>query len=377
MLDNLETTEDKKSIGESLHKHELFTTSKKAWESMLKSIESAEKSIDIEQFILWNDESGQLFFEALKKKAKEGVKVRLLVDTVGSFAFYLSNIPRKLEKAGVAVEFFNPFVPWHPRNRSLWYFRDHRRILIVDEKEAFTGGICISKEMEEWRDTHMKIIGPVVESILKTFNQMWLIQQRPGERLEHRFRSKEDIFNDDDGFCYMNTAPIPGKRHLYKTLLKLIKLSKQEILITTPYFAPDAKLLRLLLQVARRGIKVKLLLPRRSNHPAVDYAFQSFVPEILNSSVEIYYYKKMIHAKTIVIDGEYSIIGSLNLDNISLRYNFEGSLVMKDKNISKDLIEIWNEDMKSSNLLTFQTHRSRPWKYKLYTFSIYPFRKLL
>ncbi len=361
-----------------LNQHQLYFKSSQAWEAMLQEIESAKTSIDFEQFLIWNDEISLLFYEALKKKANEGIKIRMLLDAVGSFAFYRSNIPNELKEAGIEVEFFNPFIPWYPTNRSLWYFRDHRRILTIDEKIAFIGGVCISNDMKDWRDTHMKLVGPVVEGIQKTFNQMWLIQKKPHDRLEYRMKSKEDIFKDEDGICYLNTSPLPGKRYLYKTLLKLLKLSQKEILITTPYFCPDAKLLKLLLKISRRGIKVKILLPRRSNHLIVDYGFQTYVPELLKNKIEIWYYEKgMIHAKTIVIDDEYCLVGSLNLDNISLKYNFEGNIIAKDHEMAKDLNQMWNEDLKNSTQLTKEEFIKRSLISKFYTLLVYPFRKLL
>lgn len=360
------------------HRHEFYLTSESAWNAMLSSIEKAERSIDIEQFMISTNSIGQKFFDTLKKKAREGVKVRMLLDTVGSFYFYNSSISKELEKEGIAIEFFNPLIPWYPKNISVWYFRDHRRIMIIDEKTAYIGGVCLSDEMKDWRDTHMMIEGPVVEDIIRTFNEMWIIQQKPADRLRARFKSNIDIFTDDDGYCYMNTSPLPGKRYLYRTIIKLINLSKREILITTPYFLPDNRLLRALIRASRRGVEVKVLTPRHSNHRMVDFGFQSYVPRLIENGIEIYLYEScMIHAKTFVFDKKYSIVGSLNLDNISLLYNFEGGIVAKDKKLAASLVDIWNEDLKNSTFLTLAAHLARPLNEKLYTFFIYPFRKLL
>ncbi len=358
--------------------YQLFSETKDAWEAILESIEHAERSIDIEQFIFINNEIGLRFLNKLKEKSKSGIKVRLLIDAVGSFFLYTSNIQKELEEAGVAIEFFNDIIPWYPKNVSLWYFRDHRKVVIIDEKISYIGGFCISDEMKDWRDTTIRIEGEIVEFVNAKFNEMWLIQQKPKKRLRARLNIKKEKINIEDQFSYTNNSPLPGKRYLYNTLVKLINESKNEILINSPYFLPDRKVLASLGKATRRGVKVKIIIPRHSDHKTIDAGFQTYVTELFEKKIEIYYFEnRMMHAKTLIFDRKYSMIGSLNMDNVSLWYNFESSLLSSDEGLALDLLRIWDKDLMNSTKLTWSDFINRPLIDKLLSFLIYPFRKLL
>jgi cardiolipin synthase len=154
---------------------QFFTRTEHAWEAMLHECAKAETTIDMEQYIFTNDTVGARFIELFIKKQKEGVKVRLICDTVGSYYFYNSPTPQELRRIGIEIRFFNIVSPWRIHNIFSWYFRDHRKILIVDGKTAMTGGVGVREDMKNWRDTHVKVTGHIVEEIQNTFNEMWVL----------------------------------------------------------------------------------------------------------------------------------------------------------------------------------------------------------
>lgn len=354
------------------HKWQLYINSESAWDAMLEAISSAEKSIDLEQYIFVNDAVGSKFIELLIKKASEGVKVRILCDTVGSFPIYRSKLQSELSEKNIELRFFNSIVPWSPHRISFWYFRDHRKLLIIDEKIGFTGGICIAEEMKSWRESHMKIEGQVVKDMLASFEIMWNKHYKKPRYYLRNPKSESNL-----PFRYLTNSPLPRKRFLYHEFIKAIRSAKHYVNLTTPYFLPSHKLVRAMKYAVRRGVKVKLLVPENTNHFLVRIGASTFYDDMLSFGVRIFRYKSMIHSKTMVIDGLWSSLGSLNLDNISLRYNFEANIVSTDKSFAFELEKHFVEDLKSSDELTLLSWRDRSWLQKLAELLIWPIRKLL
>jgi cardiolipin synthase A/B len=350
---------------------QFYTTSREAWDAMLSAILEAKQTIDLEQYIFYNDDIGSRFIELLKLKAKEGVRVRILCDAVGSFPIYRSPLQSELQDANITLRFFNSIVPWSPHKESFWYFRDHRKLLIIDGKIGFTGGACIAEEMKEWRESHLRIEGLIVEDMTASFEIMWeKLYKKPRFYLKKR---KELI----GAFHYLTNSPLPQKRFIYYELIKAIRDAKYYINLTTPYFLPDHRLVRAIKFAIRRGVKVKLLVPMYPNHYVVRYGAGSYFDEMLSVGVRIFRYKNMIHGKTMVIDGIWSSIGSLNLDNISLRYNFEANIVSRDKNFAFELERQFIEDLKLSEELLLPHWRKRSIIQKFLELLVWPIRKLL
>lgn len=351
---------------------QFYTTSVDAWSAMLEAIENAKKTIELEQYIFWNDAIGSRFIELLIKKASEGLKIRILCDTVGSLPIYRSSLQSELLQKNIELRFFNTVVPWSPHKEALWAFRNHKKLLIIDNRIGFTGGICIADEMKDWRESTLKISGQVVAEMTSSFEIMWQkMYKKP------RFYLKNKTKEEQVAFRYLTNSPLPRKRFMYYELIRAIRNAKHYINLTTPYFLPDHRLVRVLKTAVKRGVKIKLLVPLKPNHFIVDIGAKTFFDDMLSSGVRIFRYKTMIHSKTMVVDGLWSSIGSLNLDNLSLRYNFEGNIVSTDKNFAFEIEKQFIDDLKLSEELLLPSWRARSWFQKFLEILVWPVRKLL
>ncbi len=361
---------------------------------MLEAIKGARKSIELEQFILGYDQIGLMFLDALKERARAGIKVRIFCDEVGSLSLARSGSAASLFEAGIHIKFFNSIIPWSPNNEALWYFRDHKKLLIIDGRIGFTGGVCLGDEMRSWRESSVQIEGPIVAQMLESFEVMWHKRyhkfkyyipkgflQKIKSTLQSEMGKKSKRPNhgiDNVDFQYLTSSPLPGKRYLYKELVRAIQSAKHYIYLTTPYLLPDSKLMRNLGKAIKRGVIVKILIPEKTNSRLVNIGAGTFFEDMLLHGIKIFRYEgEMIHAKTGVIDGYWSTIGSLNLDNLSLRYNFEGNIVSLDKSFAFELEKQFLNDLKISNELTLSDWRKRPLLQKILEILIWPIRKLL
>lgn len=306
--------------------------SQDAWDAMYEDCLRAVHSIDFEQYILDDDPCSQRFFDLFQEKARQGLRVRVLCDMVGSFSLYESSKARELTEAGVKVLFFNPISPLRVKNVTGWFFRDHRKLLVIDGAVGHAGGVGLSQVMERWRDTHMSIRGPVVEQMQVAFDKMWMIAS------ENRFikSSREQHFSDR--FLLLTNAPYVHQRHLYHALLQAIRNSHDYLFLTTPYFVPSIRLFRALRRAARRGVDVRLLLPGASNHPVVDLASRSFWARALKAGIRVYRFRGAImHTKTCTIDDAWSTVGSINMDSQSLVFNHEANLITTNLQCTAEL----------------------------------------
>ncbi len=349
-----------------------YTEQHEAWEAMLTECEKATRSIDLEQFIFINDSVGKRFLEVCTKKAKEGVRVRILCDAGGSFSFYRSTILNDLQRSGLEIVFFNSFIPGSFRNHTIWFFRDHRKLLVVDQKIGFTGSLCLTSEVKNWRDTNVRIEGEVVIEMQEAFNDMW---ERAAKR---KYRSTMEVKVGAEGFNYITSIPRPRRRFLYYSLIEAIRSARKTIYLTTPYFVPDRRFLRVLKLARQRGVEVKLIVPEHSDHPLVDFGAHSFFHGVLKSGIKIYQYRhKMIHTKVALIDDDWATIGSLNFDNVSFLYNFEANLISQNKHFISELkVHFW-ADMSHSTELTLEQWNKRPFLQKIFEVLILPLRKFL
>ncbi len=347
-------------------------TSEAGWMAIIEDIKKAEHSIDCELFIVDIDDVGLYFLNTLRERSRAGVKVRLLVDAAGSYLFYLaSTLKAELRADGIQLSFFNHFIPWYPRTLKLWYFRNHRRSIIIDQKVSYTGGICFSKDMEGWRETMIRIDEKeALEDIQQTYLRMWDLS----ENQQFDKRTKPTSKN----WLYLTNAPLPGKYYYYHAVLDLINKSKNNIFLTTPYFVPDYIFFRALYKAAKRGVAVHLLIPKSCNHPIVDHAGDFYKEKLIKKGARIYMYEKsMIHSKTGTFDDTACTVGSMNLDNVSLRYNFEGGLIIRDPECIAEMKNQFQNDIKGLEPFTRAKWRERPFKEKVLMYLTWPIRKLL
>jgi cardiolipin synthase len=254
-----------------------------------------------------------------------------------------------------------------------WFLRDHRKLLIVDDTVGFTGGVGISDVMSGWRDTHVMVTGPIIEQMKLAFERMWFMTSK-GKRI-FKFLQSPSL---DGNMILLTNTPYRRQRFIYHALLDAIKNSEKEICLATPYFIPDRKLFRALKRAVGRGVKVRLLVPISSDQPFVDKAGASYYWLALRAGIRIFRYKPaMMHAKTVVIDDSFSMVGSSNLDNLSLLLNYEDSIIARDKRFVKSVYSQFENDLEDSEEITQESWHSRPLGDKFLELLTWPFHRLL
>jgi len=351
----------------------MYTKTEEAWKAMLFDCARASVSIDIEQYIFEHNEIGDKFLEILKRKTKEGVKIRMLIDTAGSYSFYQSQIPGQLRKLGIQVRFFNIISPWRIPNFFSWFFRNHKKTLVIDKRVGFTGGTGMGDHMKDWRDTTGRLEGAVVMEITASFEDMWYLADETNiiskVKLFRGYTKKQD---------FITNAPYFQKRFLYHTLMNSLSKAKENIHLTTPYFVPDRRLISILKRAVRRGVDVRVILPEKIDVPLVASASHSSFGELLKHGVKIFKYSpSVLHAKTAVVDGVWGTYGSFNLDSLSFRYNYEGNIVTTDPNAVAQLGRHFEEDLKNSKEITLASWKVRSFSDKIRELLVWPFRGLL
>lgn len=340
------------------------------YKSMYAAIRDAKSNINMETYSIENDEVGRRFADALVEKQKKGVQVNLVYDSVGS-ASTPEEFFRSLIDAGANVLEFNPLNPLLIRKK--WEMgRDHRKLLLVDGQVAFVGGVNISsvyssgsfrskppeKGAKPWRDTHMRIEGPVVREFQKLFAATWLKQN--GKSLDWASYFPPIDKKGTEIVRVLGSSPDQPHNPIYVTLLSAIDSAKTYAYVTNAYFVPDARLLAALRNAARRNVDVRLLLPDETDSNLVFYASHSYYDELLSAGVKIYERKDaMLHAKTALIDGVWSTIGSSNLDWLSFAHNQEINAIVVGQEFGEQMKAMYDKDMEASHLVTLEHWRQR------------------
>lgn len=329
---------------------------------MKEACRTAQESIDFEQYIFEGEsEIGKEFISIFKQKLQEGVRIRLLVDMVGGFSFWSSPLPDELRELGAEIVFFNTIRPWRIHTIFSWFFRDHRKILVIDKKIAFIGGVGVHSDMTGWRDTHLRLEGKIVEDIHTAFEEMLEVAKR--KRVIGRSPDSRAAVPD---FRFVTNAPHFRKRFLYREVVTAMRNASRYIYITTPYFIPDRRMWRILRLARQRGVTIKVLVPESSDHLSVDRVSHSFFDQCLRAGIEIYQYRdEMIHAKTIVIDDEWATVGSFNLDNLSFFYNFEANVISLNREFAEEVRRNFEADLQKAERITLENWRKRPLIHKL------------
>lgn len=346
-----------------------------AWEAMLGDCAVAKETIDFESYIFVADAVGQRFLRLFKKKASEGVRVRVICDMVGSFGFFNSLDAKTLEATGVEVRFFNPMRPWRIGTFFSFSFfhRDHRKILIVDSRIGYTGGVNIEHWMRGWRDTHVRIEGAALSEMRYAFERMWDATYE--KRILRKFRKPRVA---SSSFSFLTSAPHLRQQFLYKKMLKTIRTARRYAYFTTPYFVPSLRLFRALTAAAKRKVDVRILLPQKSDVRTVDIASGAYFTLALKSGIKIYRYRdSVLHVKTAVVDDEWGTVGSANLDNVSLLSNYEGNLVSSEKKFIQELKGQFLNDLQESDEVNYNAWIRRPFIQKLLEAITWPIHRFL
>ena len=341
--------------------------------AMFAAIGAARDHINMETYILEDDEVGRQFADTLIEKQRQGVQVNLIHDGVGTLgtpaAFF-----QRLVDAGVNVLEFNPVNPLTAKAGWDVNQRDHRKLLIVDGRSAFLGGINISSvyssgsvigrkaprtgQTQPWRDTHLQIEGPAVAELQKLFLETW--QKQKGEALATRAYFPALGSVGQEVVHTIGSSPDDAYSLIYATLISVINSAEREVLLTNAYFVPDPQLVGALKDAVARGVEVRLVLPARTDSALVFHAGRSHYSELLRSGIKIYERKyALLHAKTALVDGVWSTVGSTNLDWRSFLHNQELNAVVLGPAFGERMRAAFEDDVAQSQQITLEAWEAR------------------
>lgn len=346
--------------------------------AMFAAIRNARDHINLESYIIEDDEIGRQFADLLLEQQGRGVQINLIYDSVGGF-----NTPKayfeRLTQGGIAVLEFNPVNPLAAKKPWLINNRDHRKLLIVDGRTAFIGGINISsvyssgsvsrrkeksvKDPVKWRDTDLQIEGAVVGELQKLFMQTW--EKQRGPPLAAKTYFPELKAQGKDIVRAIGSTPDDPYSLMYLTLISAIGNAEKQVYLTHAYFVPDTQLLQALTDAAGRGVDVKLILPGNSDSDLVYHAGCSHYSTLLQAGVKIYERRgAMLHAKTALIDGVWSTVGSSNLDWRSFLDNDEINAVIIGREFAQQMQAMFAADLADSETIDPERWERRPLSFR-------------
>lgn len=343
---------------------ELYDNGEAAYAAIEQAIEAATHHVHLEYYIWEADRTGTRLRDLLVARANAGIECRLLVDAIGS-----PRTKRKFVKplvdAGVRVAWFNPLT-FGALRMGLMNFRTHRKIVVCDGLVGFTGGINVTdvhtkRETGDkaWRDTHARIEGLAVHGLQKLFLEDWHFATADDAAVDSYF--PDDPGDGDYIVQVLGSGPDHPLFPIHKLYFSAIAAADERVLITTPYFVPDEPVLTALTTAALRGVDVQVMVPRKGDSALVSAAARSYFTELLTVGVKIHEYgPPMLHAKTMVIDDELSIVGTANMDNRSFRLNFECALAIAGKATADQLAAWFYKDLGKARRVTASQQRKVP-----------------
>ncbi|QJR16743.1 Major cardiolipin synthase ClsA [Usitatibacter palustris] len=351
------------------------------YRAMFEQIAKARDSVHLEMYIVEDDEIGEKFAEALLAAKKRGAQVNLMYDSVGSI-----NTPpeffKRLADGGIEVHEFNPVNPMKAKKGWELNERNHRKLLIVDGKVAFLGGINISgvysagsatlrrsnsgpqSNGRSWRDTQLQIEGPAVTELQKTFVEAWMKSAKEPPPLKNAYPQLKpegkEVVRTLAGWGDHEVNPI------YVTLISAVKSADKSVHITMAYFVPDPVLLAALKEATARGVDVTIILPSFTDFWAVFHAGRSHYTDLLEAGVKIYERReRLLHSKTAVIDGVWSTVGSANFDWRSFTHNHELNAVVLSPEFGAQMEAMFQKDITNSDLITLEDWKRRPFENRM------------
>nr|WP_319025580.1 cardiolipin synthase [Paraclostridium bifermentans] len=345
----------------------MYSDGKEFFDALLKSLNKAKKSINIEFYIFKNDDIGTKILDILEEKAKNGVEVRLLYDSVGS-RLLNRNVLKKLRAVGGKTgEFFPSWLKLINLNMN---FRNHRKIVVIDNKVAFVGGFNVGdeylgkdKKFGYWRDTHIKFKGSAVKDLNLRFLADWRYATKEEVDLSHVLEiSDENIGEPNTGMQIVSSGPNLSDRYEIKlAYLKMIQRAKKYLYIQSPYLIIDKSISDSLKLASASGVDVRIMTPGKGDHPFVYWANLVYAGDLLEYGVKIYHYDRsaFLHAKTVVIDDEICSIGTANMDTRSFELNFEVNAFIYSETISKQQKSEFEKDILKSEELTLEKYQNR------------------
>jgi cardiolipin synthase len=315
------------------------------------------------------DRVGRRFFFQLRRKAREGVRVYVMYDAMGSYKLR-RDILDAVRSSGIKIVNFLAMHPLKRRYQINW--RNHRKILVCDGEVAFVGGFNIGETYLEgdhqgnplWKDAHFRVKGSCVDAIQQVFAGDWLFAT--GEKIDFATgRSPEDSHRYAERSSQNFVAVIPSgpsdhRALMHSTLSAILHGAETRVWITTAYFVPDRQIMEAMRQAVERGVDVRVVIPKRSNHPITDFCSTSYFAEFLDLGIRVYLYKPgMCHAKLLLADDDLVLSGSSNLDYRSFFLNFELDLLIRDRRLAPDVEKFLTESFQQSETLGLQQVRPR------------------
>lgn len=367
------------------HELTVFEESPSLIAAMLDDIEHATRRVWLESYIVADDNAGRAIAEAMKRRAAAGADCRLMHDAVGSNATP-SAFFRDLAGAGVQVE------AYHSLWQSLWQFRslrvfnrrDHRKLLVIDDRVAYFGGMNIvdqsgihTVEQAEarrlpasagWRDVHVRLAGPQQHEAAEAFERLWRAtrSRRPRRRRWPRWPIRQMLSSPGERIWFFDCRPQFKHRRPARVLGPLLRRARRSITLSMAYFIPQGRVLRELLRAARRGVKVRVIIPGKSDVPVVEWATRHFYEKLLKHGIHIYERKdQMLHSKVLVIDDAWTVIGSCNLDPRSLWLNLEFFAVFHSRAMAAVVRRISRYELRNSRRVSLADCAGRPWWQRL------------
>jgi cardiolipin synthase A/B len=349
--------------------------------AMLTALAAAERTICLETYILAADRTGDRFKSVLIERARAGVKVRIIYDVVGSFALPESWVG-ELRRAGCEVIDFNPIAPW--RRKFRLSHRDHRKIIVVDDRVAFTGGLNIANDyaaVEDggagWHDMHCRVTGPIVLDLARMFRRTWLRcggAPYPAPAVP----ASDDPPGDGPFIRLLDNTWRRQRKTVRRAYLHVIKAARSRVLIQNAYFLPDRGLRRALIRAAKRGVDVRVMVPGRSDVRLIEWAALYVLRRLVRRGVKFFLWRGvMMHAKTATVDGIWSTIGSYNFDAQSRFNNLEVTVEILDPVTGQIMADNFERDITNADPFDEQTWLRLPWWRKALAWIAYRLRRFL
>jgi cardiolipin synthase len=344
----------------------LLKNGAEAFPAMFEAIDRAQSSIALEMYIVSDDQTGREFRGHLIDAARRGVKIMVLIDAWGCW-----NLPKdfwdQLSRSGGTVRWFQPIM------KGLSSFRNHRKLLLVDDRIAYLGGMNVADEYYRgvhgkpaWRDTMLEVSGSEVARLRSSFTSMWSRTGSPLKRFLSRLRrDRGEMVLGGERVRFLESGPENPERPVRKAYRQVIRTAEQRIDIAMGYFYPHGRLLRALKRAVRRGVRVRLLFSQKTDVPVARWAARGLYGRLLRTGVEVWeYLPSMMHAKLEIAD-DTLIVGSANLDIRSGSINYELVAIVNDRSIAMAARADFEDDLKSSRQISLDEWNKRPIMQKL------------
>lgn len=346
---------------------EIFVNGEDKFEKLIEDIRNAKKYIHIQYYIFRKDILGKEIIEELEKKLEEGVEVKLLVDSMGSYALTKHKLKRYLDLGGKFAIFFPGILP-HINTRI--NYRNHRKIVVIDGKYGYVGGYNVGKEYVNldkkigfWRDTHIRIRGKAVNDLNERFLLDWCYaaDEEITSLDKYLYKDEEDLdIEKTVGIQIVTSGPDHNEEYIKNAYIKMINNAKKNVYLTSPYFVPDEPMLEAIRLSALSGVDVRILIPGKPDHKFMQWAASSYIESLLVAGARVYYYTNgFVHAKTLVVDSAVSSIGTANMDIRSFSLNFEVNAFIYDEEIAKTCEEQFMKDLNYSKEVTEEEFKKR------------------